>query len=108
MVTCMKEKAVFSAQVTPASSIHEAATWTFDALPLQLGGSFGPISLAYETWGVLNRVGDNAILLTHALTGNAHAHDPAHLDETRAGWWNPLIGPGRVFDTERYFIICSN
>lgn len=85
-----------------------AGSWTFDALPLQLGGSFGPVTLAYETWGTLNSSGDNAILLTHALTGNAHAHDTEHPDDPRAAWWNPLIGPGKPFDTERYFIICSN
>jgi homoserine O-acetyltransferase len=77
-------------------------------LPLQLGGSFGPVTLAYETWGTLNSAGDNAILLTHALTGNAHAYDPEHPDDPRAAWWNPLIGPGKPFDTERYFVICSN
>ena len=48
------------------------------------------------------------MLLCHALTGDAHACDIAHPDDPRAGWWNPLIGPGRVFDTNRYFIICSN
>src|SRR5260370_25349860 len=58
--------------------------------------------------GELNAEGDNAILITHALTGNAHAHDVEHPDDTRAAWWNPLIGPGRSFDTSRYFIICSN
>src|ERR1700742_5336411 len=108
MVTCMKEGTAFSVQVTPASSIHTAATWTFATLPLQFGGSFGPVTLAYETWGTLNSTGDNAILITHALTGNTHAHDPEHPDTARDAWWNPLIGPGCFFDTDRYFIICSN
>jgi homoserine O-acetyltransferase len=48
------------------------------------------------------------VLLCHALTGNAHAYDEEHPDDPRAGWWNPLIGPGRVFDTNRYFVVCSN
>ncbi len=108
MVTCVKDRAVTSAQVTPACSISASDSWTFETLPLQLGGSFGPVTLAYETWGTLNTAGDNAILLTHALTGNAHAHDPQQPDDARAAWWNPLIGPGRPFDTERYFVICSN
>lgn len=108
MVICMKDDAVTSAQITPASLAHTAAAWTFETLPLQLGGSFGPVTLAYETWGTLNSSGDNAILLTHALTGSAHAHDVEHPDDPRAAWWNPLIGPGRPFDTERYFVICSN
>ena len=97
-----------AARITPVRTPHAAASWTFDELPLQLGGSFGPITLAYETWGTLNRARDNAILLTHALTGNAHAYDVEHPDDPRAAWWNPLIGPGRFFDTDRYFIICSN
>src|SRR6267142_2489838 len=83
-------------------------TYTFDRLPLQRGGVFGPVTLAYETWGTLNAEGSNAILITHALTGNSHAHDPVQPDNTKLGWWNPLIGPGRFFDTSRYFVICSN
>ncbi|HLG75157.1 MAG TPA: homoserine O-acetyltransferase [Ktedonobacteraceae bacterium] len=85
-----------------------ARTYTFDHLPLQRGGHLSPVTLAYETWGTLNAKADNAILITHALTGNAHAHDPFHPDDAKAAWWNPLIGPGRVFDTDRYYVICSN
>jgi homoserine O-acetyltransferase/O-succinyltransferase len=108
MVICMKDDVVTFARITPVSTPHLAGEWTFDALPLQLGGSFGPVTLAYETWGTLNSSRDNAILLTHALTGNAHAYDTEHPEDPRAAWWNPLIGPGKPFDTERYFIICSN
>jgi homoserine O-acetyltransferase len=89
-------------------TLHTIATWTFNSLDLQLGGSFGPVTLAYETWGTLNRMADNAVLLIHALTGNAHAHDVAQPDNPHAAWWNLLIGPKRPFDTERYFVICSN
>jgi homoserine O-acetyltransferase len=90
------------------SSTTRLFKYTFDSLPLQRGGQIGPLTLAYESWGTLNAEGDNAILITHALTGNAHAHDVEHPDDPRAGWWNPLIGPGRPFDTTRYFVICSN
>src|SRR6266481_2732512 len=83
-------------------------TYTFDQLPLQHGGLFGPVTLAYETWGTLNATGDNAILIVHALTGNSHAYDAEHPDDPKAAWWNLLIGPGRPFDTSRYFVICSN
>ena len=83
-------------------------TYTFDSLPLQRGGQLGPVTLAYETWGTLNAEGDNAILITHALTGNAHAHDIVHPDDPKVAWWNLLIGPGRPFDTTRYFVVCSN
>jgi homoserine O-acetyltransferase len=110
MVTCIKKErmTLIPAQVTPARTVHTAATWTFEELMLQSGHTFGPVTLAYETWGTLNSTGDNAILLTHALTGDAHAHDVERPDDPRAAWWNPLIGPGRFFDTNRYFIICSN
>lgn len=83
-------------------------TYTFDHLPLQSGGQLAPVTLAYETWGALNAEGDNAILITHALTGNSHAHDPEQPDNMKVAWWNPLIGPGRPIDTSRYFVICSN
>ena len=83
-------------------------SYTFDSLPLQRGGSFGPVTLAYETWGTLNAEGNNAILVTHALTGDAHAHDVTQPDNPKVAWWNPLIGPGRPLDTSRYFVICSN
>jgi homoserine O-acetyltransferase len=85
-----------------------ALTFTFDSLPLQYGGRLGPVTLAYETWGTLNAAGNNAILITHALTGNSHAHDAERPDDTKIAWWNPLIGPGRPLDTSRYFVICSN
>ncbi len=83
-------------------------TYTFDSLPLHHGGQLNSVTLAYETWGTLNAQGDNAILITHALTGSAHAADVEHPNNPKAAWWNPLIGPGRVFDTSRYFVICSN
>ncbi len=86
----------------------QVKTFTFDALPLQLGGQFGPVTLAYETWGTLNAAGDNVVLITHALIGDTHAHDAEHPHDTKVAWWNPLIGEGRFFDTSRYFVICSN
>jgi homoserine O-acetyltransferase/O-succinyltransferase len=105
MVTHIEHDVVTGTQSVPA---HEVKAFTFDALPLQLGGQFGPVTLAYETWGTLNAAGDNAVLITHALTGNSHAHDARYADDTKVAWWNPLIGPGRFFDTSRYFVICSN
>jgi len=96
---------------TPALSVDEAysvSAYTFDGLALQHGGLLSPVTLAYETWGTLNVEGDNAILITHALTGDAHAHDVEQPDDPKVAWWNPLIGPGRSFDTSRYFVICSN
>jgi len=102
---------VAKVQITQPISITpetQKKTFSFDRLSLQQGGVLGPITLAYETWGTLNATGTNAILITHALTGDAHAHDPARPYDPKAAWWNPLIGPGRPLDTDRYFIICSN
>jgi homoserine O-acetyltransferase/O-succinyltransferase len=91
-----------------ARTKHQVQTYTFDVLPLQRGGQLEQVTLAYETWGSLNAQADNAILITHALTGNSHAHDETCPDDPKVAWWNLLIGPGRVFDTSRYFVICSN
>ena len=74
---------------------------TFAGLALESGEKLGPVTLAYETWGRLNDRGDNAVLICHALTGDAHAAG-------EAGWWEPMIGPGKAFDTDKYCVICSN
>ncbi len=105
MVTQLDHEEVTSTRTNLSNQVHR---YTFDALPLQRGGQLGPITVAYETWGKLNANGDNAVLITHALTGSSHAHDAESPDDTKVAWWNPLIGPGRFFDTTRYFVICSN
>jgi homoserine O-acetyltransferase len=66
------------------------------------------VTLAYETWGVLNGRADNAVLLTHALTGDSHAAGGPSEGHRRGGWWDPMVGPGRPIDTEEYFVVCSN
>jgi homoserine O-acetyltransferase/O-succinyltransferase len=78
-----------------------------DALLLESGHSLSPVILAYETYGRLNKDKSNAILVQHTLTGDAHAAG-YHRGAKRPGWWNDMIGPGRAFDTRRYFVICSN
>src|SRR5690606_29501948 len=65
-------------------------------------------TLAYETYGRLNADRSNAILILHALSGSAHAAGFHSAEDTRPGWWDECIGPGKAFDTERYYIICSN
>jgi len=105
MVTQLDHEDVTSTRTNLSNQVR---LYTFDALPLQRGGQLGPVTVAYETWGKLNAEGNNAVLITHALTGNSHAHDIESPDDTKVAWWNPLIGPGRFFDTSRYFVICSN
>jgi homoserine O-acetyltransferase len=67
-----------------------------------------PITLAYETYGKLNADRSNAILVTHAWTGDAHAAGRHSDTDRKPGWWDDMIGPGKVLDTDRYFVVCSN
>ena len=77
-----------------------------DELTLESGEKLGPITLAYETYGKLNGQKSNAVLVVHALSGDAHA---AGLRKGEApGWWDNLIGPRKGLDTDKYFVICSN
>jgi homoserine O-acetyltransferase len=74
----------------------------------ELGGILPEVTLAYESWGELNEAADNAVLLVHALTGDSHAAGGPDETYKRGGWWDPMVGPGRAIDTERYFVVCSN
>jgi homoserine O-acetyltransferase len=65
---------------------------------LESGVVLRQVPVAYRTWGRLNADADNALVVCHALTGNTDADD----------WWGPLIGPGRAFDTDRFFVVCAN
>jgi homoserine O-acetyltransferase/O-succinyltransferase len=78
-----------------------------DDFHLESGDCLGPISLAYETYGKLNENKSNAILILHALSGDAHAAG-FHEGDKDPGWWNSMVGPGKAFDTQNYFVICSN
>lgn len=88
----------------------ETQTWTFalppDELALDCGQRLGPITVAYQTYGTLNSTGDNGVLICHSLTGDCHAAGRMPGREY-VGWWDPLIGPGRAFDTNRYFVVCA-
>jgi homoserine O-acetyltransferase len=71
------------------------------------GEKLDSVTVAYETYGVLNEERSNAVLILHALTGDAHAAG-YHEGKDQPGWWDGMIGPGRAFDSDQYFIICSN
>ena len=95
-------------------------------LILDSGASLFPVRIAYETYGTLSPKRDNAVLICHALSGDAHAAGWSDDAEVRSsvdgigaeergirarnglGWWDNLIGPGKAFDTNRFFVICTN
>src|SRR5216683_861340 len=94
-----------------------------DPLPLDGGRTLEQVRIAYETYGRLSAAKDNVILVCHALSGDAHAagwsDDPtapttvdgvgaAERGKRGLGWWDGMIGPGKAFDTDRYFVVCSN
>src|SRR5712672_1588611 len=114
---------------TPTSKAVARSVGTFETafldlpkpLALDCGRTLHPIRIAYETYGTLSPARDNAILVCHALSGDAHAAGfaktpPAEstrdgfgaIDRDGAalrglGWWDGMIGPGKAFDTDRYF-----
>ncbi|MBL7223844.1 MAG: homoserine O-acetyltransferase [Candidatus Brocadiae bacterium] len=77
-------------------------------MPLDSGATLGPITLAYETYGQLDETRSNAIFICHALSGDAHVAGYHSTDDHRPGWWDAMVGPGKAFDTTRYFVICAN
>lgn len=74
---------------------------------LESGASLNSITVNYQTYGQLAPSGDNAIYIAHALTGGSLLGEPSSQDK-EPGWWEPLVGPGKAFDTNRYYVICSN
>eukprot|EP00977_Amphora_coffeiformis_P004207 scaffold875_cov185-Amphora_coffeaeformis.AAC.22 len=66
--------------------------------PLECGATLPEAQLRYQTYGELNAARDNVVVVCHALTGNASLHS----------WWGDLLGPGRAFDTDKYFVVCCN
>lgn len=77
-------------------------------LPLDCGATLSPVTVAYETYGTLNAKKNNAILVCHALSGSAHAAGYHSPDNRKPGWWDTCIGPGKPFDTKKFFVICTN
>jgi len=79
-----------------------------EPLELECGRKLAPIDVAYETYGELNEQQDNAILICHALSGNAHVAGYNNPDDKKPGWWDNMVGPGKAIDTNKYFVICQN
>ena len=77
-------------------------------MTFERGGSLPAVTIAYEAWGSPNAAGDNAVLVLHALTGDSHVLGRATPGHATAGWWSGLVGPGKVLDTDRWFVVAPN
>lgn len=103
MIACATERAPLGVGLVQT----RYATW-LEPLPLESGAQLAPLTLAFETYGELSPARDNAILILHALSGDAHVAGRHSSTDPKPGWWDAMVGPGRPFDTDCYFIICSN
>lgn len=85
-------------------------------LALDCGVDFFPVTVEYETYGTLSKAKDNAVFILHALSGDAHVagwdidweRDSRPWREKRPGWWDDMVGPGKAFDTNYFYIVCAN
>lgn len=77
-------------------------------LRLENGQVLDDVTIAYETWGELDRDHGNAVLVLHALTGDSHVRGPAGGGHPSPGWWEEMVGPGRPIDTDRFHVIAPN
>ena len=87
--------------------IAETKTVCFESISLDSGARLAPVEVAYESYGRRNETRSNAILILHAFSGDAHAAGISP-ENGKPGWWDNMIGPGKGFDTDRYFVLCSN
>ncbi|TGK14668.1 homoserine O-acetyltransferase [Leptospira fluminis] len=94
--------------VKKSVGIVQTQTVQLPDLRLGNGSILSPLLIAYETYGVLSEKKDNAILICHALSGDAHAAGFHSESDKRPGWWDEYVGPGKAFDTTKYFVISSN
>jgi homoserine O-acetyltransferase len=90
----------------PGDPVGERQFASLGSVVLESGFELAEVTLAYETWGTFH--GNNAVLVLHALTGDAHAAGAAGPGQPTAGWWDPLIGPRKAIDTDRYFVVSAN
>src|SRR6266550_6686412 len=87
--------------------IVETQSVRFDSISLDNGATLAPVDVAYESYGELNEAKSNAILILHAFSGDAHAAGVS-AETGKPGWWDNMIGSGKAFDTDKYFVLCSN
>jgi len=87
---------------------HDYVFATDEPFTLESGNTLSPVTVRYETYGKLAPDRDNAILILHAFSGDAHVAGRHTENDRRPGWWDSMVGAGKAFDTDRYFVICSN
>jgi homoserine O-acetyltransferase/O-succinyltransferase len=87
--------------------VVEASVAQFESISLDSGITLAPVQVAYETYGALNSAKSNGILVLHAFSGDAHAAGISP-ETGKPGWWDNMIGPGKAFDSDKYFVVCSN
>ncbi len=77
-------------------------------LTLELGGTLGPVTVAFETWGRPAPGMTNAVLVLHALTGDSHLAGPAGPGHLAPGWWAPIVETGAALDPDQWFVVSPN
>lgn len=89
--------------------VVQEQTITFESgIRLESGRILAPITLVYELYGTLNADRSNLIMVEHAWTGDAHLAGKRSENDTKSGWWDAIVGPGKLLDTDRYCVLCSN
>jgi homoserine O-acetyltransferase/O-succinyltransferase len=86
----------------------EHKSMNLGSLTLENGQVLSDVTIAYDTYGRLAPDGRNAILITHGYTSNHHAAGRYGPADSKVGWWDRLIGPGKAIDTARFFVVSSN
>ncbi|MGH8501488.1 MAG: homoserine O-succinyltransferase MetX [Gammaproteobacteria bacterium] len=95
----------------PADSVGVVAPQTLhfdEPLALDCGRELSQFDLAYEAYGKLNGDRSNAVLVCHALSGDQHAAGYHGMSDRKPGWWDACVGPGKPFDTDKFFVVCPN
>jgi len=97
--------------ITPCSGLDqiiEKRTFSLKEFTLVNGKKISPVQIGYETYGTLAPAKDNVILICHFYSGNSHAAGKYSAEEKISGYWDAIIGPGKPFDTNKYFIVSSD
>jgi homoserine O-acetyltransferase len=108
-VNAQKAPAHYEQGLFMSVGVVQEQTITFeDGIRLESGRILAPVTLVYETYGALDADRSNVIMVEHAWTGDAHLAGKRREEDAKPGWWDAIVGPGRLLDTNRYCVICSN